>query len=1170
MQKYTKYTHSQKTTATKFVLTILFLIVLIASSMTSAVHGSAVGFSSDKARGLYLYKVKDLQLGDYVTMGRFNNYDLEWRITKKDDNGIMLTALHFLSKTDGNALLMPFSDVSDDTPAGYPNKKDFINKTIMHRTSTSKGTSRMDDGTNYWEQSTIRHYLNQDFFNSAFTAEQKAIFNQSPQVMQILGWPETFATSNGNMVNDGITSTYTAWVTAGANYERDPEVVNGDPGKNKYFISAEDYTGKKTVFQKFVDGNPKFMYQRTENRGWINGAFEHAPYYFSDDAVFIAQLNDTMAFMDNINFGDNINYPQDKNGNDNYKQGTSFPSLMAASGGLSSINREILTLEKNLKIVNDYARRQELAWRPSIYLNPESVLKFEGAFGTTRANRYSFIAQDQLKSPTIAVNAFDTKAGYGVTKGILLNTDNVDLKITSGELPPGINLVETPTASGGASWTLEGVATKVNNTSDLKYNFTITATNIAGSQSTSGMYIIVNKGDPQNPPGSRPQLSASVGQTTDDIRDQLPNGWRFKWDDGYKFEQVNSAQEIEAYYNPDRTSYQDKEDKVIVKVSAGQHSAPSTDLDNQLSSIVLKVDQRLGDIKLPNSDFRWRDPDFVPTTSTNASGNNEQVTIFYNTDTVNWSDYNITKSLRVDYGDPKSPPSIPTLNAVYGQVLGDIAEQIPQNWYFDPTIPVGNAGQNTLTLQYNVDRDNYLDNPVDISITVDKAQQTAPPFTLPVFQIQVGQALSTINDQISQLQGGETDFAWSDPSQIMNLAGQNFVTLLYNTDKDNLLTLSIQASILVNKKQIDIPPNQLVVETYVGNTIANLMGELATKKWQFVNEDDLQIEFNATGLYEFDAIYNMDSTQYEDYFGTVIVDVKAKKELAPSQLPVLTVRYGQTIDDIQMSGVSNPEYFTIAEVLDIDVLDQDGKFIVVGSTASVLIFYNTDPVNNAPYDDIATCFVQKGLQSNLPQAPSNLTIVKGGLARDLQLPSGFFVANPLLQFNTLGDGIELQLLYNTDRDKYEDVTITAYIKVTPVPGVEDWFEQPWFFATTSVVVAAIIFTVIFLIVRAASKNNKKRVPTTKIGQRESGNYGVRPSSYGNRTQMTNDSYEPTMQSNNSYTQNGYGQGGYGGYGQNGATQHRLPPSTNRSPNGTRPNNAGYPRNPNDPNNRHSR
>lgn len=108
---------------------------------------------------------KEIQYGSYVSMGQYGGKPLMWQVLKKNQEGILLFATNPLTDADGNVERIAF-----DTA---------LNKGEID----DEFGSRSINGSNNWERSDLRAWLNSDFLSSFNSNELQAISSPKEKVL---------------------------------------------------------------------------------------------------------------------------------------------------------------------------------------------------------------------------------------------------------------------------------------------------------------------------------------------------------------------------------------------------------------------------------------------------------------------------------------------------------------------------------------------------------------------------------------------------------------------------------------------------------------------------------------------------------------------------------------------------------------------------------------------------------------------------------------------------------------------------------------------------------------------------------------------------------------------------------------------------------------------------
>jgi len=1037
-----------------FLLFILFAIMMFSTS-TTLVDAFVVNAAS---REIYLYRADQLNVGDYVNnFGTYNSRGLRWRVISKDTQGVMLQTDRILSDANGDGEVKPYSDTSDTVPDGYPHKSEFINDHVQHRTAPANQNAsyfRTNSGTNYWEQSTARYFLNNEFIDS-FDQEQQDAMVLSPTIHQLLYWTEV---SPGKAGEDGYAGFNAAWIT-------------GDQGRPQYVdyiaegnvATAESYSGKKTYYSaRLDDGNyvAAVYMNATQNRSTtVPFIYDNSPYYDSNDTVFFAPANILQGIRDSGRLKNQLgkSFVAKVDYNDTLIHTyTSMPTMRTGNSPNDAAAVSIVTADSNGDFWNYYANgtTNSAGYAPSIYLKNDTVLKLLGNAANNSGENGTYydyeLSTETAQSPTILTTNFDNMTvGQAKSFGITTNTQDLEISLSSGSLPDGISL-DTD------NFEIKGTPTKVG-----IFDFTLSVTNNFGS-SNKNFSIAVEKGTPT--PSTIPSLTANTGNTIADIKGQVPADWRILTAETYEFTVIGDEY-IDAVYNPDSANWIDAPYKLTVKVSAGTSSAPAPD---DIPSVSGKVGQRLADLSLPNK-FSWQYPD----TELKQVGE-ITTTLLYNEDSVNFSDYKIEDfKVTVDKGDPISQTPPTGITAVYKQTTADIVGQLPTGWRFkDENFSFDSATVTSVDALYNPDQQNYNDYETTILVDVAKGNEV-PPSTIPTFNAVYGQTLQDISGDLPNY------MSWETPDFEFTSVGDISVWILYNTDPSNLIEYRFSTTVSVAKGAPQTPPSIPTLTAKVGDTNDDLIYSLPLE-WSFVEQN----YFDQVGIKPVKLAYNPNNQLYQDNIVTVDVKVVAGQQSAPPSIPEFRTLIGYTADEtVAMDGF--PKYFGFVKNQ-----DQDIVFDTLAPQGLVVtMYYNTDPVNLLDYvfQGLIIVDLRDGLTPS--EIPSGLQVTVGNPLSIIELPQYFRWADSSLSFDTVGT-VKATVVYNEDPNMYKDTAIEVEIKVNSRPTlgdqISDLLTNPFVLLGSAVGVAFVIFLIIFFIVKTAKKD--KKAPVTVVG--------ARPATYG--------------------------------------------------------------------------
>jgi len=171
---------------------VVIVIVMAILLLTNVAIGLLCSIDNTIQAGLQrgVFKVgTDLQVGDYIAnFGEFNGHSLKWRVIGQDEQGNKLIRTdRALANVDGSTFKIKFDDTSvganaqgysgNVAPAGYFNQQVIRNNNNQNWRRTR--------GTNFWEQSSIRAWLNDTFYQALGNYKDNII---SKQQNQILWW----------------------------------------------------------------------------------------------------------------------------------------------------------------------------------------------------------------------------------------------------------------------------------------------------------------------------------------------------------------------------------------------------------------------------------------------------------------------------------------------------------------------------------------------------------------------------------------------------------------------------------------------------------------------------------------------------------------------------------------------------------------------------------------------------------------------------------------------------------------------------------------------------------------------------------------------------------------------------------------------------------------------
>ncbi len=156
---------------------ILLSIILIMSIVTGV---SAVTVSTAAVEEV-TKAAEELEIGDYITVGKYYDEPILWRCVNNDDNGMLILS-------DRIICFKPF-DVAGDNVNG------------SHGRGSSCRTSNLPLGSNYWGDSNIRSWLN----SSAQAGEVEWLCGNPPYTNTNVGIYNGYAEEKGFLANGNFT-----------------------------------------------------------------------------------------------------------------------------------------------------------------------------------------------------------------------------------------------------------------------------------------------------------------------------------------------------------------------------------------------------------------------------------------------------------------------------------------------------------------------------------------------------------------------------------------------------------------------------------------------------------------------------------------------------------------------------------------------------------------------------------------------------------------------------------------------------------------------------------------------------------------------------------------------------------------------------------------------------
>lgn len=209
-----------------------------------------------------------------------------------------------------------------------------------------------------------------------------------------------------------------------------------------------------------------------------------------------------------------------------------------------------------------------------------------------------------------------------------------------------------------------------------------------------------------------------------------------------------------------------------------------------------------------------------------------------------------------------------------------------------PTVPV-----TKYSAQYCLDENNYNPYNIDIELILDKAPAVEASHTL-IANNYVYDAKKTLADYPFGTENEEKYWRWADVNIVPN-AGVNAYVALYNKDVDNYYDYSTTVVLSIEKGYYtDVPSISITLEyearLYVNSAIRN--NPDVFKYYSLQNPVDGMTLLNVLGEHKFDAFYNADPDNYNNFATALFITIIKGKA------PIENYNEDNTID----GGVYSP------------------------------------------------------------------------------------------------------------------------------------------------------------------------------------------------------------------------------------------------------------------------
>ncbi|MCL2599368.1 MAG: Ig domain-containing protein, partial [Firmicutes bacterium] len=437
---------------------LLLGVVLLLVALFFVVPTSGLQKVEASTRSEYLFTTDDLKIGDYIRgFGQYSNQSLDWRVIAIDDQGVMLRTERVLTQANGYPDLIPFSNVNEQIYGEKVEPAQFASRSLYPAgLSDVVIADKAVNGTNFWDESTARYFLNGAFYKG-FSAEETDRIVQQPQRKQMLEWAfiQRNSQSAGSNLFDEVES-----IDRSVEYWVD-HYLGGDVGNGAWYYWNKDGIDKRPINR----GN--FVWANNKVAAKLIKFYNESSYAIDDQTVFLAPTNfffdsaantglDELKLLRNpiggdIRIGvDGLDHTVDTwtdtpvSGNSNNVSGSNNFSVLrfSSSGGSDLLDN------------TRPARDANTAYQPSIYLKKGETLRLLGEAQSNRGevNKYKdYEFSTQVKVPPQIQGNAPTSATVGVdfSYNIRTNTDDMNLVVSSGELPDGLTLdSDTKTISG--------------------------------------------------------------------------------------------------------------------------------------------------------------------------------------------------------------------------------------------------------------------------------------------------------------------------------------------------------------------------------------------------------------------------------------------------------------------------------------------------------------------------------------------------------------------------------------------------------------------------------------------------------------------------------------------------------------------------------------------------
>ena len=269
-------------------------------------------------------------------------------------------------------------------------------------------------------------------------------------------------------------------------------------------------------------------------------------------------------------------------------------------------------------------------------------------------------------------------------------------------------------------------------------------------------------------------------------------------------------------------------------------------------------DKTLADYPL-STYFRWADGTTKPTVPVTS------YPAYYNADTANYNDYELSISLtltKIDAPDPE-PALYMSVGWVYSpdRTLSDCV--IRDTRWDEPDLVLNVGFYSSVKAYYNPDGDNYNDHTVYVEIRVTKASYGNKDLTLTLPYSSSYDSYFGIRQYLERQYAGYAVSSGDAP-----VMGENVYVCVYNADKKNYNDRSCTITVNLVKATYDpsaLPTHATVLLPY-GTALKSADLDAG---YRFVDEDTVPQQNG-----DYPAYYNADPDHYEDCAVTIPVEIQ--------------------------------------------------------------------------------------------------------------------------------------------------------------------------------------------------------------------------------------------------------------------------------------------------------